>query len=86
MKESTKRLTGRRSFLRASAGLMGAAFWAYVTLEALPQDTQTNSRTSDLKITDLRVTVISRAPFTVPILRIDTNRGISGFGEVLEII
>ena len=84
MKDSTARLTGRRSFLFASAGVMGAAFWADETLEAVPQNTRTDSRPSDLKITDLRVATIARAPFTVPIIKIDTNQGISGFGEVRD--
>jgi L-alanine-DL-glutamate epimerase-like enolase superfamily enzyme len=84
MKKSMTKLTGRRSFLRAGAGAMGAAFWVDETLGSVLQNTKTNSRPSDLKITDLRVTVIARAPFTVPILRIDTNQGISGFGEVRD--
>ncbi len=84
MKESIKRLTGRRTFLRSSVGALGAAFWADETLAAVPQNTNTNSKPSDLKITDLRVTVIARAPFTVPIIRIDTNQGISGYGEVRD--
>jgi L-alanine-DL-glutamate epimerase-like enolase superfamily enzyme len=84
MKKSMTKLTGRRSFLRAGAGAMGAAFWADETLGSVLQNTKTNSRPSDLKITDLRVAVIARAPFTVPILRIDTNQGISGFGEVRD--
>ena len=84
MKDSIARLTGRRSFLCASAGVLGAAFWADETLEAVPQNSRTDSRPSDLKITDLRVATIARAPFTVPIIKIDTNQGISGFGEVRD--
>ena len=37
-----------------------------------------------LKITDLRVAVVTRAPMTCPIIRIDTNQGLSGYGEVRD--
>ena len=38
-----------------------------------------------LQITDLRVAVIAKAPFTCPILRIDTNEeGLYGLGEVRD--
>jgi len=83
MKKDTERTTGRRAFLK-SAGALGAAFWAEDTLASMLQNTKIESRPSDLKITDLRIAVIARAPFTVPILRIDTNQGISGFGEVRD--
>ena len=87
MKESLKRLTGRRSFMKAAAGLAGAAgvgFWADSTLDAAVQNTQRNSNPSQLRITDLRVATVARAPFTCPIIRIDTNQGISGYGEVRD--
>ena len=84
MKDSTERRIGRRNFLMSSAAVMGASFWADETLGAVLQNTKTESRPSGLKITDLRVATIARAPFTVPILRIDTNQGISGYGEVRD--
>jgi L-alanine-DL-glutamate epimerase-like enolase superfamily enzyme len=37
-----------------------------------------------LKITDLRVAVVGRAPMTCPLIRIDTNEGIYGLGEVRD--
>src|SRR5438105_1759699 len=74
----------RRSFLKSDAGVLGATFWADDLLDALPQNTNTNSRPSDLKITDLRVATITRAPMTDPIIRIDTNQGIYGLGEVRD--
>ena len=38
-----------------------------------------------LKITDLRVAVITRAPMTCPLIRIDTNQeGLYGLGEVRD--
>ena len=75
---------GRRGFLRSAAGLMGAGFWADELLDAMPQNTNTNSKPSDLKITDLRVATIARAPMRDPIIRIDTNQGIYGLGEVRD--
>ncbi len=44
----------------------------------------TNSRPSELKITDLRVAVIANAPMRCPIIRIDTNQGLYGLGEVRD--
>jgi L-alanine-DL-glutamate epimerase-like enolase superfamily enzyme len=76
--------SGRRSFLKRAAGTMGAAFWADDLLDAHPQNVNTNSKPSDLKITDLRVLVIARAPMTCPLIRIDTNQGIYGLGEVRD--
>lgn len=84
--------TGRRSFLSHTAAAVGAAAsWSGVraesvddALEAIPQNVNTNSKPTDLKITDLRVAVIGRAPMTCPIIRIDTNQGIYGLGEVRD--
>jgi L-alanine-DL-glutamate epimerase-like enolase superfamily enzyme len=42
------------------------------------------SAPSDLKISDLRIAVIKGAPMTCPIVRIDTNQGISGYGEIRD--
>src|ERR1041384_4623051 len=75
---------GRRSFLKTTAGLFSAGFWADELLEALPQNTNTNSKPSALRITDMRVLTIARAPMTCPIIRIDTNQGIYGLGEVRD--
>src|SRR5450432_787895 len=74
----------RRSFVKGLAGAAGLTFWADQTLDALPQNTNTNSKPSDLKITDMRVLVITGAPMTCPIIRIDTNQGIYGLGEVRD--
>src|SRR5580693_8392861 len=80
--KSAKNLS-RRGVLAAGLGA-AAAFWSDETLEALPQNTNTASRPSELKITDLRVATIARAPMTCPIIRIDTNQGIYGLGEVRD--
>lgn len=43
-----------------------------------------NSRPSDLSITDMRVAHLKGIPMRVPLIRIDTNQGISGYGEVRD--
>lgn len=43
-----------------------------------------HSRPSDLRITDLRIVNLVKLPMHCSILRIDTNQGISGFGEVRD--
>jgi L-alanine-DL-glutamate epimerase-like enolase superfamily enzyme len=84
MKKSLRNLMGRRSFFGAAAGAAAASFWADDTLEAATQNVRTASKPSELKITDLRVAVVARAPMTCPLIRIDTNQGISGLGEVRD--
>ncbi|MDQ6759175.1 MAG: mandelate racemase/muconate lactonizing enzyme family protein [Acidobacteriota bacterium] len=74
----------RRSFLKSATGVLGATFWADDVLDALPQNTNTNSRPSSLKITDLRIATIKGAPMVDPIIRIDTNQGVYGLGEVRD--
>src|SRR6185436_13173946 len=74
----------RRSFLGSAGALLGASFWADDTLDAAVQNVNRSSHPSDLKITDLRVAVVKEAPFTCPLLRIDTNQGIYGLGEVRD--
>jgi L-alanine-DL-glutamate epimerase-like enolase superfamily enzyme len=44
----------------------------------------TASRPSDLRITDLRVANVTGVPFRSSIIRIDTNQGLSGYGEVRD--
>ena len=43
-----------------------------------------HSRPSALAITDLRVTCLTGTPFNSYLIRIDTNQGISGYGEVRD--
>jgi len=82
--KSSNVFPARRSFLKGAASVLGAGLWSGVELEAYPQNTNTSSKPSDLKITDMRVLVVSRAPMTCPIIRIDTNQGIYGLGEVRD--
>ena len=50
-----------------------------------PEDNvKTSSRPSDLRITDLRVCSLVNIPFPCSIIRIDTNQGIVGYGEVRD--
>jgi L-alanine-DL-glutamate epimerase-like enolase superfamily enzyme len=79
-----EKLIGRRSLFKAGAGAATAALLSTADLEAYPQNTNTNSKPSDLKITDMRIAWIKDAPMQVPIIRIDTNQGISGWGEVRD--
>jgi len=51
-----------------------------ITEEHVP----TASRPSDLRITDLRVATVDGVPFRSSIIRIDTNQGLSGYGEVRD--
>ena len=71
----------RRSLIKA-----GVAAFALTSqdLEGYQQRVNTNSKPSALRITDLRVAVLGRAPMTCPILRIDTNQGVYGLGEVRD--
>lgn len=52
---------------------------------AAPEDrVNTRSRPSELRITDLRVAVVGWEGWRFPLIRIDTNQGISGLGEVRD--
>jgi len=80
---------GRRNFLRNSAlgGLsLGLLFDGNVEkeLEYTTQKVKRSSKPSDLRITDMRVAVLQGVPFTSPIIRIDTNQGLVGWGEVRD--
>ena len=44
----------------------------------------THSRPTDLRITDVRVATLLGVPFRSTILRIDTNQGVRGYGEVRD--
>ncbi len=83
MKKPITRQTDRRSILKSSLATLGGALWASEAGEAALQNVNTRSIPSDLKITDLRVAVV-RAPMLCPIIRLDTNQGIYGLGEVRD--
>ena len=52
--------------------------------EEILQNVNTNSRPSDLRITDLRVADIVGAPMHCTLVKIYTNQGIVGYGEVRD--
>jgi L-alanine-DL-glutamate epimerase-like enolase superfamily enzyme len=80
---------GRRAFLKkAGLGGLSLGFLASARLEDqvayASQKVNRHSSPSELRITDLRIAEIRDAPMRVPIIRIDTNQGISGLGEVRD--
>src|SRR3954453_3436828 len=84
MKPGKRNRLARRNFLKGTTAAAIGAFWTDDILEALPRNTNTNSKPSELKITDMRVATVARAPMTCPLIRIDTNQGIYGLGEVRD--
>jgi L-alanine-DL-glutamate epimerase-like enolase superfamily enzyme len=84
MREKNWGMLGRREILKTSAMALGGALLAD-PLEAYPKAVNTNSSPSTLKITDLRVaTVVKPGPSPCPLIRIDTNQGVYGLGEVRD--
>ena len=95
MKNIFSRLTSpgassdRRNFMR-NAGLGGLSLGLSLDgqhdreLEFITQKVPRDSKPSDLKITDMRVAILSGVPFSSPIIRIDTNQGLVGWGEVRD--
>ena len=51
---------------------------------SMEQHVSTHSHPSELKITDLRVVNLKGLPMRLSLIRLDTNQGISGFGEVRD--
>src|ERR1043165_6642210 len=77
----------RRGVLKTSAAMLGGALLgSEAEAEAqIQQHVNTNSSPSTLKITDLRVATIAKpGPSPCPIIRIDTNHGVYGLGEVRD--
>ncbi len=81
---------GRRSFLQ-NASLAGLSLAALPTnnvqeqIEYVTQKVSRNSAPSDLKITDMRIAEIGGdVVFRTPIVRIYTNQGIVGHGDVRD--
>ena len=76
---------GRRGFLGSAAAVMAAGHWSQTDLEAATSSVQTNSKPSQLKITDMRIAMVSKGGSRgIPVIRLDTNQGISGWGEVRD--
>jgi L-alanine-DL-glutamate epimerase-like enolase superfamily enzyme len=81
---------GRRSFFKTLGLSAGAAMTLTGIAEAeadaalVQSNVKRASEPSALKITDLRVAVVEKAPMLCPLIRIDTNQGVSGYGEVRD--
>ncbi|MBM4457503.1 MAG: mandelate racemase/muconate lactonizing enzyme family protein [Chloroflexi bacterium] len=52
--------------------------------ETVLRNINTHSRPSQLRISDMRIANIVGAPFRATIIRLDTNQGLSGYGEVRD--
>jgi L-alanine-DL-glutamate epimerase-like enolase superfamily enzyme len=97
MKPSVRRLldqpapaVDRRSFFRtlgmsaAATMALGGEAAAQAAASVVQNNVRRASEPSALKITDLRVAVVVGAPMTCPLIRIDTNQGLVGWGEVRD--
>jgi L-alanine-DL-glutamate epimerase-like enolase superfamily enzyme len=85
MSKNAQRVFDRRELLAASAVALGGALMVTEPIAAYPKNVNTNSRPSKLKITDLRVATIAKpGPSPCPIIRIDTDQGVYGLGEVRD--
>jgi L-alanine-DL-glutamate epimerase-like enolase superfamily enzyme len=94
MKGAAQQRVNRRGFFRsmgaAAGGAATLAFGAHADAAAadasalVQSNVKRASEPSALKITDLRVAVIVNAPMTCPIIRVDTNQGLVGWGEVRD--
>jgi L-alanine-DL-glutamate epimerase-like enolase superfamily enzyme len=77
--------TSRRRFLGSAAGAAAlGAFWSEQDLLGWQQNVRTASKPSDLKITDLRIAHVVGAPMRCPLIKLETNQGIHGLGEVRD--
>ncbi len=85
MRKDSRQLMDRRDVLKSSAGILGTSLLTPDAMKLYPKNVNANSRPSDLKITDLRVaTIVKPGPSPCSIIRIDTNQGVSGLGEVRD--
>jgi L-alanine-DL-glutamate epimerase-like enolase superfamily enzyme len=78
----------RRTFLNkttaATSAIVAGSLITHADLEAVSGQMNTNSKPSALRITDMRV-VIASPPYEADsrcLIRLDTNQGISGYGDV----
>jgi len=85
MRKESSNLLGRRELLKTSAIALGSGLLGTESAEGYPKGVNTNSSPSTLKITDLRVATIAKpGPSPCTIIRIDTNQGVYGLGEVRD--
>src|SRR5689334_10312718 len=79
----------RRNFLKKAGmgGMMLGGFMFSSIEDTIAQSTSNVNRASapsDLKITDMRYAVVMNGGGRCPVIRIDTNQGIYGLGEVRD--
>lgn len=78
----------RRDFMKKAVGGVALGGFMFARVEdTLAESTKNVNRfgaPSDLKITDVRVAYIREAPMNVPLIRIETNQGLVGWGEVRD--
>src|SRR5450631_1943477 len=83
----------RRGVLKSSMAVLGGSLLSRYSLEKAAAEAEPavknvnlNSSPSTLKITDMRYAIIVKpGPSPCPIIRIDTNQGVYGLGEVRDI-
>lgn len=86
---TTAQSNDRRSFLKKAGmgGMMLGGFMFSSVEDTIAQSTSKVNRASapsDLKITDMRYAVVMNGGGRCPVIRIDTNQGIYGLGEVRD--
>lgn len=86
-----QKVFSRRSLLKsASVGFAGLNLVSVIgspieeQIAYATQNVRRSSSPSQLRITDMRIAVVTRAPFRCPLIRIDTNQDICGYGEVRD--
>jgi L-alanine-DL-glutamate epimerase-like enolase superfamily enzyme len=86
--QDEKSLDNRRSFLKRTLGGLALGGFMFAPLEDTlafsTSKVNRNSAPSDLKITDMRYAIGMNSTGRCPIIRIDTNQGIYGLGEVRD--
>src|SRR3974377_1889345 len=85
MTKSGSHTLNRREILKTSAVALGGFFLMTEEATAYPRGVNTNSKPSELRITDLRVaTIVKPGPSPCSLIRLDTNQGVYGLGEVRD--
>src|SRR5258708_3572863 len=83
----------RRGVLKSSMAVLGGGLLSHYSLERAAaeqapavKNVNLNSSPSTLKITNMRYAIIVKpGPSPCPIIRIDTNQGVYGLGEVRDV-
>jgi len=82
---STQDRFNRREVMKTSVLALGSGLLMSDARQAYSKAVNTNSSPSALKVADLRVaTIVKPGPSPCPIIRIDTNQGVYGLGEVRD--